>query len=401
MTTPSRRLNDRYELGPTLGRGGMADVVRARDHVLHRDVAVKLLREVNAVDRERFEGEARLLAMLNHPHVVSVLDAGVDGATPWLVLELVDGATLDVLLAEGPVDAARLARIGAQVAEALTHAHDRLVVHRDVKPSNVLLAAEDRVTLTDFGIARVAGSEASLTMTGQTIGTAAYLAPEQVRGEPVDAPADVYSLGLVLLEALTGRREYEGPAVEAALARLQRSPLVPTSLPPGWSGLISTMTAMQPTDRPSAADVAARLRTLAAGPPGAGAAADLGTTTMSIPVVPAGESRRRRRTPVVVAVALLAALVLAAALRVAGGAGDAPASAGSTPSQTPRVKPVADASPTVKASATQRPAPSTRPSVRSQTRQATSTPHRAKHKQAHRKHGPGSHGPRKHRPHRR
>jgi len=263
MTSASRRVSDRYELGPVLGRGGMADVVRAHDTVLHRDVAVKLLRDGSDIDLERFASEARLLAMLNHPNVVTVLDTGIDSDCAWLVLELLEGTPLDELLLEaGPVDATRVAAIGAQVASALAHAHAHDIVHRDVKPSNVLIDADDHAKLTDFGIARRTVS-ASPTLTGQTIGTAAYLAPEQVAGEPVSTAADVYALGLVLLEAMTGRREYDGPAVEAAMARLQRSPVVPTSLPTGWPGLISKMTARLPTERPTALDVAARLDVLA------------------------------------------------------------------------------------------------------------------------------------------
>jgi serine/threonine protein kinase len=267
MTSASRRLSDRYELGPVLGRGGMADVVRAHDTVLHRDVAVKLLRGASDLDRERFVSEARLLAMLNHPNVVTVLDTGIDSDCAWLVLELLEGTPLDELLLErGPVDATRVASIGAQVASALAHAHAHDIVHRDVKPSNVLIDADDHAKLTDFGIARRTLS-ASPTLSGQTIGTAAYLAPEQVAGELVSTAADVYALGLVLLEAMTGRREYDGPAVEAAMARLQRSPVVPASLPTGWPGLISKMTARLPTERPTALDVDARLDVLAGRPP--------------------------------------------------------------------------------------------------------------------------------------
>jgi serine/threonine protein kinase len=241
----------------------MADVVRAHDTVLHRDVAVKLLRDGSDIDRERFVSEARLLAMLNHPNVVTVLDTGIDGDCAWLVLELLEGTPLDELLLDrGPVDASRVAAIGAQVALALAHAHAHDIVHRDVKPSNVLIDADDHAKLTDFGIARRTVS-ASPTLSGQTIGTAAYLAPEQVAGESVSSAADIYALGLVLLEAMTGRREYDGPAVEAAMARLQRSPVVPASLPTGWPGLISKMTARLPTERPTALDVAARLDVLA------------------------------------------------------------------------------------------------------------------------------------------
>ncbi len=310
MTSDPSVLVDRYELGAALGRGGMADVVRARDRLLDRAVAVKLLREGSAIDRERFASEARLLAMLSHPNVVTVLDAGVDHDRPWLVLELVDGAPMDEWLVGGPVEAARIATIGAQVAEALAHAHAHEIVHRDVKPANVLIASDDRAKLSDFGIARRANS-ASLTLTGHTIGTVTYLAPEQVAGESVSTPADVYALGLVLLEALTGRREYDGPPVEAAFARLHRSPTVPASLPTGWPSLISTMTTRDPAERPTAAAVADRLTVLAGRAPATSVASP--PSTAEVPSVSVPATRRRRGGPVIASV-VFAGLLLTTAI---------------------------------------------------------------------------------------
>lgn len=253
-------LGNRYELDEIVGRGGMADVYRGVDRTLRRPVAVKVLREgaEDESDRARFTTEARTLARLSHAGLVTVLDAGITEERPFLVLELVDGPTLAEVSAEGPIDADRVAGIGAQLADALAYAHEQGVVHRDVKPANVLLATETRVKLADFGIARLIGDTVRHTRTGQAIGTAAYLAPEQVRGEEVTPAADIYSLGLVLLEALTGERAYPGAPSESALARLSRQPEVPSSLP--WRDLLAQMTALDPTSRPDAREVARRLR---------------------------------------------------------------------------------------------------------------------------------------------
>jgi eukaryotic-like serine/threonine-protein kinase len=259
-------LGDRYQLGSVLGRGGMADVFRATDTVLSRDVAVKILREdtPDGPDRARFTAEARTLAQLSHSSLVMVLDAGITSADasdrPFLVMELVEGPTLSEALADGPLDLERVGAIGVQVADALAYAHDRGIVHRDVKPGNVLLGVDERVKLADFGIARLIGDASHHTRTGQTIGTAAYLAPEQVTGREVDGSADVYSLGLVLLEAITGARVYPGAPVEAAVARLSRQPEVPVDLPVSWRRLLESMTAVDPAERPTAAAVAGCLR---------------------------------------------------------------------------------------------------------------------------------------------
>jgi serine/threonine protein kinase len=254
-------LADRYELHEVLGRGGMADVYRATDRLLSRQVAVKVLRDAagDETDRLRFTHEARTLARLSHPGLVMVLDAGITSEQPFLVMELVEGSTLSQLCASGPVDPSRARTIGARVADALAYAHAQGIVHRDVKPGNVLLGTDRRVKLADFGIARLIGDTVRHTRTGLAIGTAAYLAPEQVRGEELTTAADVYSLGLVLLEALTGQRAYPGTPTEAALARLARAPHVPADLPDDWPALLTAMTALAPADRPGAAEVAERL----------------------------------------------------------------------------------------------------------------------------------------------
>ncbi|HET6939731.1 MAG TPA: serine/threonine-protein kinase, partial [Nocardioides sp.] len=179
-------LADRYELHHLLGSGGVADVHEATDHRLDRRVAVKLLRETaaSATDRARFLSEATLLGRLSHPHLVRVLDAGIDRDRPFLVLELVRGTTLAEVLGQ-PLPPARVAELGADIASALTHVHAAGVVHRDVKPGNVLLQENGTAMLADFGIARLVDDTRHHTRTGTVVGTVAYLAPEQVAGEQV------------------------------------------------------------------------------------------------------------------------------------------------------------------------------------------------------------------------
>ncbi|MDT4915724.1 MAG: eukaryotic-like serine/threonine-protein kinase, partial [Pseudonocardiales bacterium] len=207
---------NRYEIQELLGRGSMGAVYCARDVVLERDVALKLF-PAEAADPQqavRYEQEARVLARLSHPGLVTVYDAGIDATLadaprPYLVMELVRGPTLADRLRDGALPPEQVAAVAAQLASALAHIHRREVVHRDVKPANILLRdAEDgsrypAATLTDFGIARLIDGT-RITMTGYTLGTANYLSPEQLNGGEVAAASDIYSLGLVLLECLTG-----------------------------------------------------------------------------------------------------------------------------------------------------------------------------------------------------
>ena len=255
-------LGGRYLLGRLLGRGGMADVFQASDEVLHREVAVKVLRETaeDSSAQARFTAEGRTLAKLSHRSLVTVLDAGIEDEVPFLVLHLVEGPTLSELLKSERMPMDRVMRIGAEVADALSHVHQHGIVHRDVKPGNVLLTTDGNALLADFGIARLVEDTTRHTQTGLTIGTVAYLSPEQVRGEGVTTASDVYSLGLVLLEALTGRPVYEGPATEAALARLHSNPTIPDDLPPACRDILTRMTDMDPGRRPEAAQVASALR---------------------------------------------------------------------------------------------------------------------------------------------
>lgn len=258
----------RYDLTALIARGGAADVYQATDTTLDRQVAVKVLREgaASEADRQRFIAEGRILAQLNHPGLVTLLDVGAEGDRPFLVMELVEGVSLAEQLKDGPLELERVSVLGEQMATALAYAHGAGVVHRDVKPGNILLGGDGRFRLSDFGIARLIGDASRQTGAGLTVGTAAYLAPEQANGADVGPAADVYSLGLVLIEAITGQRVYTGPPIEAAVARLSRPPDVPALLSRAWQGLLREMTAMTPADRPAAGEVADRLRALRVSP---------------------------------------------------------------------------------------------------------------------------------------
>lgn len=318
----------RYRSTGLLGRGGMADVHRAHDERLVRDVAVKVLRPGPGLDRDRFAAEAEVLAELRHPGIVALLDAGLDDELPWLALELVEGRTLREIMADGPPAPDLAADLGAQVAEALAAAHECGIIHRDVKPANVLVDADGRARIADFGIARLADATSGLTLTGQTIGTAAYLAPEQVGGADVGTAVDVYALGLVLLEWFTGRKEYDGSPLEAAVARLQRQPTIPASLPPGWARVVQAMTARDPQERPSAVEAAALLRAL--GDPGTVPAMPPvdGTALLTLPPDPSPAPRHaaaRRRGPLLAGLAAAAALTLIVLAGTWGGGDPVPA----------------------------------------------------------------------------
>jgi len=271
VTTPpsesgERLLDGRYRMGERLGGGAVADVYKALDDRLQRPVAIKVFRGDAADQLQRHEAEMRTLAALDHPSLVTVFDAGTDEETnrPFLVMRLVEGPTLGAELRSGSLTPERSARYGAELAEALGYVHERGLVHRDVKPANVLISEDGRVHLADFGIARLVDS-AHETKTGDVLGTPAYFAPEQVAGETVGPPADIYALGIVLFECLTGRRPFEGTAVEVAMARVAREPEIPPDMPESWRDLIGAMTRRDPAARPTAAQVAGALRRLAAG----------------------------------------------------------------------------------------------------------------------------------------
>ena len=241
MTTP-RLLSNRYELGDTLGYGGMSEVHMGRDVRLGRDVAVKVLRADLARDpqfQERFRREAQNAAALNHPAIVAVYDTGETrtetGPLPYIVMEYVDGRTLrDIVKTEGPLSGQRASEIMADVSAALDFSHRHGIVHRDVKPANVMITKTGAVKVMDFGIARaVHDGQAAVTQTAAVIGTAQYLSPEQARGEAVDARSDVYASGCVLFELLTGEPPFTGDSpVAVAYQHVREDPKPPSALNP-------------------------------------------------------------------------------------------------------------------------------------------------------------------------
>ena len=252
-------LGGRYELTERIANGGMASVWRAYDDVLARTVAVKLLHDHLAADeafRERFRREAIAAAKLTHPNVVSLYDTGSDGTRVYLVMEYVDGATLREVIADlGSMAPGQAAAIGEKIARALDYAHERGLVHRDVKPANILIGDDGAVKVADFGIAKAEEHDGDLTKTGMVLGTAAYVAPEQITGTtPVDGRADQYALGCMLYEALTGRQPFKGEtAVATAAQRLESTPTALRSLradlPRGLDAIIMRAMARDPADR--------------------------------------------------------------------------------------------------------------------------------------------------------
>ena len=350
VQTP-RIFSNRYELTHLIARGGMAQVYRARDRLLDRPVAIKVLFPELSVDRafvERFRREAQAAANLSHPNIVPVFDWGEDGGTYFIVMEFVDGHPLSaVLRASGSLSPSRIVDIGAHVAAALAYAHRHGVVHRDVKPGNVLITEDGQVKVTDFGIARAVNTEESLTQTGAVMGTATYFSPEQAEGVGVDSRSDIYSLGVVLYEMVAGRPPFLGDTPVAVASKHVRdqpprlSELAPT-VPPALEAVIMKAMAKSPDRRYATADeLRADLlrfgegRAVNAADPGAtqvvGAA---GTTRLITPgatgvlaadgrtqALPAGDQgpdseeearRKRTRRLVIVLIVLLVALAVIA-----------------------------------------------------------------------------------------
>jgi beta-lactam-binding protein with PASTA domain/tRNA A-37 threonylcarbamoyl transferase component Bud32 len=273
-------LGGRYRLVELLGQGGMATIYRARDAQLDRDVAVKLLRPEFGRDPDflaRFRDEARAAASLSHPNIVAVFDFGEEASGPYIVMELIDGQDMASIIREnGALPPRQAARVCAEVAKALHAAHVRGIVHRDVKPSNILVGRDGRVKVADFGIAR-ALNESQLTLPGMTMGSVHYFSPEQARGETATQASDTYSLGIVLYECLTGQRPFSGDGAAAvALARLTTTPPRPSALRPGVPAqldqIVQRSMALDPAARyASAASMASALEGWLA-EPAAGAA---------------------------------------------------------------------------------------------------------------------------------
>jgi eukaryotic-like serine/threonine-protein kinase len=320
-----RLVSDRYEIEEPLGRGGMGTVYRARDRVLDRRVAVKLLPAEMASDdqaADRLQREARSAARLNHPRIVSVFDAGLADGTPYLVMEYVEGRTLAEELADhGRLAPEQAASIAAGIAEALTAAHAAGVIHRDVKPANVLLLDGDEVKVADFGIAKAA-EEDTITNPSAVVGSAPYLSPEQARGGSADARSDLYGLGVVLYEMLVGRPPFEADSpVAMAFKHLEEEPEPPSSvesgIPPELDRVVMTALAKDPADRyGSAGAFLVALQGFAEGPDTAPLAAVAPSAdqvdTFAAAPAPSGRSRWLVRAVVVLVglVAAVAALTL-------------------------------------------------------------------------------------------
>jgi hypothetical protein len=306
----------RYELGAALGAGGMARVFAGRDLRLDRPVAVKLVwaGALDPASRERFRREARASAGFSHPNAVATYDAGEDGDELYLVMELVDGPSLATRLLGGRLAVGEALAIADGVLAALGAAHTAGIVHRDVKPGNVLLGRDGTVKLADFGIARRLDERADLTSVGMFVGTAKYTAPEQINGEPTTAATDLYAVGVVLYEMLAGVAPYDGPTPMATAMAQQTAPIpdlgaARPDAPPAVVRAVAQAMAKRPADRfGSAAEMRAALAGGAVGGPAP-------TAQYRRPALTTAPRRRRRwkvAIGVAVAVAVVAGLVIAA-----------------------------------------------------------------------------------------
>jgi serine/threonine-protein kinase len=338
-------LAERYELEELVGSGGMSSVYRAHDKVLDRRVALKVLHQQFTAEEEyveRFRREARMVAGLLHQNIVTVIDRGEDGGSPFIVFEYVDGENLKELVnREGRLPVDRAVELAVQIARGLAFAHANGYVHRDVKPQNVLLNGDGEAKVTDFGIARSLDVKHGVTQTGTVLGTSDYIAPEQAQGQRVDEHTDVYSLGIVLFELLTGELPFSGENfVAVAMQHINESPPPVSTLrpevPPRLDAAVARALAKRPEDRfARMADFGRELEACLEEMRAPG-----GAETMVISPPPARAPRRharRRRAPVaaLIVVAGLAAAVAALAVFLVrdngGSPAGSPAASGSTP----------------------------------------------------------------------
>jgi len=325
VVTVGQLIADRYELKHVVGTGGMSSVYCARDTLLERDVALKILHEHFGEDDdyvERFRREARAAAQLSHPGIVTVIDRGEEDGRQFIVFEFVDGETLKELVERGgPMPVRRALELGLEIGRALAFAHQQGLVHRDVKPQNVLLNGDGRAQVTDFGIARTLDAVGH-TETGTVLGTSHYIAPEQARGERVDAQTDVYSFGVLLYELLAGEVPYAGDNFLTVAMKHVNEPVPSllerrTDCPLRLASLIERCMAKEPAERPASMDeVVAELQACLAeldGRPD-------GEATMIVRAPVVKEPRRRRpstrsrRTQLLLALAAVAALAALAAV---------------------------------------------------------------------------------------
>ncbi|MEX2425932.1 MAG: protein kinase, partial [Thermomicrobiaceae bacterium] len=309
----TRTLNDRYRLDELVGEGGMAVVYRGYDLVLNRDVAVKLLRDQYGSDENflaRFDREAQSAARLSHPNVVNVYDVGEDSDVRYIVMEHIEGPNLKELIRrQGPFTVDGAAFVIRQIADGLDYAHQRGLVHRDIKPQNILVDNNGNVKVVDFGIAK-GMSDSSLTEAGTGMGTVHYVSPEQARGEPATPSSDVYSTGVVLYEMLTKTIPFDADSpVGVAMQHVSATPPPPTGLnsqlPPEIDDFVGIALAKDPADRfGSAGELASALESLSRGeaPAGAGATrmmagAAAGGAGAGAAAAGAGAARPPRRRP--------------------------------------------------------------------------------------------------------
>ncbi|HEX4979488.1 MAG TPA: protein kinase [Acidimicrobiales bacterium] len=324
-------LGGRYRLGTLLGRGGMAEVYSAHDQRLDRAVAVKVLRPAMASHEEirrRFDAEARAAASLSHPNVVAVFDTGedetADGRVSWIVMERLPGATLADRLAEGPLEVDAVTRVAGDVLGALGAAHDAGILHRDIKPGNILLAADGCAKVGDFGIAKSLELAEDLTSTGQLVGTPAYLAPERIEGRSATVATDLYAVGVVLYEALAGRKPFQGTTPVSVAYAVRHTPVQPLAelrpdAPPALVAAVQRAMARDPGQRfASAGEMAEALRCgLSGAPEDASSLAEDADATLVLSPAPSSpvRSRIRRRALAAIAVILISALVVGFAVR--------------------------------------------------------------------------------------